>query len=313
MQTRTITRTPPDREPRPASWFATASFAIAFFVLTLRWGSAPAGNEVDPSWTAVMAWAFRHGARWGTDVVFTHGPLGFLHPLASYDPSTHGVFLTAQLAIAALGSVVAALVFRTLDRIGQAWLFASIVVFHASLWADTLWIALLAMSMVALARSIATKATDGTVLALAVSTIVYGAIVAMIKVSLLPLVVLWAVAAPLMCAIDRRPRTALVVTVLFPSVFVALWIAAAQPLAMLPAHLGWSLHIAAAYGHAMGAGASIPVDLLGLAVFGSTAIVLVRLLADARRDGVRAIALLYTGAAQGLIGVGLAQALLPRG
>ena len=38
----------------------------------------------------VLRWASMHGLHWGSEIVFTYGPLGYLYPLNACDPGTYG-------------------------------------------------------------------------------------------------------------------------------------------------------------------------------------------------------------------------------
>src|SRR5258708_848864 len=53
--------------------------APVIFFLVLRFGKAPA-LDLDSGWAAVLRWAFAHRSRFGSEIVFTFGPLGFLFP-----------------------------------------------------------------------------------------------------------------------------------------------------------------------------------------------------------------------------------------
>lgn len=59
----------------------TVVWLVAAIVLTLRLvhlPSAPASAHLDPSWHATLNYAHAHDLRFGRDIVFSYGPLGFL-------------------------------------------------------------------------------------------------------------------------------------------------------------------------------------------------------------------------------------------
>jgi len=51
---------------------------VAFFALSsVTWAPAQIAEGLDDSWMAVLHYGREHGFRFGSDVVFTYGPLGF--------------------------------------------------------------------------------------------------------------------------------------------------------------------------------------------------------------------------------------------
>src|SRR5260370_13664857 len=53
-----------------------AAALVLLAILTLP--SAPPNNEADPSLSAVLSYAHEYGLQFGTQIVSTYGPLGFL-------------------------------------------------------------------------------------------------------------------------------------------------------------------------------------------------------------------------------------------
>src|SRR5690606_1998958 len=56
-------------------------------------------DGVDPSWLGVLNEAVLREWHFGTDILFTYGPLGFLHG-RMYHPETHLLLMAAWLAVA---------------------------------------------------------------------------------------------------------------------------------------------------------------------------------------------------------------------
>ncbi|MBI4860980.1 MAG: hypothetical protein HY815_12105 [Candidatus Riflebacteria bacterium] len=80
---------------------------VAWTVLALALLPLPAilpGAGGDSSWQWALQELRARGARWGTDVVFTYGPLGFVHP-RMYDPRTFHVVFACWAGLAFLGAV----------------------------------------------------------------------------------------------------------------------------------------------------------------------------------------------------------------
>ncbi|WP_313917217.1 hypothetical protein [Tahibacter sp.] len=97
-----------DRQPTPRTrsvtvfdLAATTLVGLLFLIASVRFGGSVAGDELDPSWTMVLRWASMHGLRWGSDIAFTYGPLGYLSPYNACDPAFYGAFVAAQIALAA--------------------------------------------------------------------------------------------------------------------------------------------------------------------------------------------------------------------
>ena len=56
-------------------------------------------SGLDPSWTQVQTHAFTHAWQFGTDIVFTYGPWGFL-ATTLYDPATYRLLIGFWLVLA---------------------------------------------------------------------------------------------------------------------------------------------------------------------------------------------------------------------
>lgn len=109
-----------------------ASTLLALALLPLPASLPGAGG--DSSW----AWALQEfrvrGTRWGTDAVFTYGPLGFVHP-RMYDPRTFFVVFSCWAALAILGAVALVRISTVLSRptiwtVGTAALLAWLAAGH---------------------------------------------------------------------------------------------------------------------------------------------------------------------------------------
>lgn len=251
---------------RAARGSVTVLFALAFFLLTLRTGARVTADDVDSSWTMVMAWAARSGVQWGKDLVFTHGPLGFLHPAAGVTPGSAWRFLAGQVLLGALGSGMAAALFAQLDRRARTLLCAYLVVFHATLWADTLWIVLFGATACAVALQLEHQTRGRMLYVLFCAFGAYAAVVSLIKLSLLPLAgATWA-AILVMCLAARRLGEAATALIAFPASLLIVWWLCGQSVSNLPGFATGFLQISGGYSSAMSAGAPIPVEIGGAVV-----------------------------------------------
>jgi hypothetical protein len=92
----------------------TALF-LSFVVLTLPVPAPDLG--ADSGWSGVLNWAHDHGAQFGTDLIFTYGPLGYLvAPYCLTAPSNSA--LTANMALCL---VAAAGLCLSAWRLGRVW------------------------------------------------------------------------------------------------------------------------------------------------------------------------------------------------
>ncbi|HEX5431447.1 MAG TPA: hypothetical protein VFW83_05745, partial [Bryobacteraceae bacterium] len=69
---------------------------LGFYVLP---GPAPLAPGLDPSWQAALTEAFLHHLQFGKDIVFTHGPWGFLNRPRG-NPSIYPWLVSGRLVLA---------------------------------------------------------------------------------------------------------------------------------------------------------------------------------------------------------------------
>src|SRR5579859_66878 len=78
-------------------WPAILS-ALFVSLVCLTVPSVAADLGADASWSAVLQWAHIHGLQFGTQIVFTYGPLGYLlAPYCLEPPGTGLILLNAAL------------------------------------------------------------------------------------------------------------------------------------------------------------------------------------------------------------------------
>ena len=91
----------------------TAAITLAIALAVARLPDGVASGGLDSSWGSVLRYAHDHGLHFGSDVVFTYGPLG-LAATGSYSGGTTGVATWAALAITLLFVLPIVLVARRL-------------------------------------------------------------------------------------------------------------------------------------------------------------------------------------------------------
>ncbi|MBL8299229.1 MAG: hypothetical protein JNN30_12900 [Rhodanobacteraceae bacterium] len=283
--------TPLPRAPRDRAWFG-ALVALFVAAITLRLGIGPAGTNLDESWSAVIAWAHVHGAQWGSDIVFTYGPLGWLNPYATYNPTLFSTFFLSQIALTLGIAITFGLAANLLHGRDRLLLLAGLVVLSPWLHSDVLLLCALVLSVAAVERIALTPAATrfGSTLALgAVATLC--AALGLLKFSFFPLTIAaWVVGTLLL---QLRGRTAAASGWFFavPTISLAFWIANGQSLNGIGAYLHTSLDMAAGYGHAMGTSGELAPLLVGAAAGAIVAALLLLSLRHARGARLRTFAL----------------------
>ena len=119
--------------PRKSVWWYAAAvllFALTVLVMAPLDTSAafPAWNDLDSSWVAVLRWAYLHHLAFGTQILFPHGPWGFIE--GGFDSSVIAPAWFAWLILAAgySAGLVRIAAFMT-DKAGVAavWLLGAIL------------------------------------------------------------------------------------------------------------------------------------------------------------------------------------------
>src|SRR5208282_2552900 len=115
-----------------ARWIGwPACFALVFTSAFFLSGTQPPPLELDPSWHAALEYAAAHHMQFGTQIVFTFGPLGFLSTRTSL-----GHLLGARIAFAFFWSALVALTATALAKRLAGWVryafLAWLVVFTLS-------------------------------------------------------------------------------------------------------------------------------------------------------------------------------------
>lgn len=246
---------------------AASLVGLLFLVASVRFGGSVAGDELDPSWTMVLRWASLHGLRWGSDIVFTYGPLGYLYPLNACDPASYGSFVAAQIALAAAAGFLFANAWIAQRWPERAVLALAVLVGAPLLAADPVW---LSMPLFALAGMYA-HAVAGRRRALWLLLLVaalYTSTILLIKMSSLLLVLACWLAGTALLWRRRLPRHAAAWLLLIPGCSLALWLFSGQRLGDLLPFLDSVFEISRGYTAAMGVSPPLRYDLYGLAVLG---------------------------------------------
>lgn len=265
-----------------ASWPATIVFALLLFAATFRAG-APAGVDLDASWAMVLNWAHRHGVRWGETLIFSYGPLGYLQPLAVFDPELRTAFLVGRTLLGIGYALVFAATFRALGNVERV-LFAALALVACRLQADMLLLGTAVLAVVVLDRAVRGSAAHrGWYVALAMLALLLNAL-ALMKFTLFVTSALLMLTGVALLLREHRPLAAVIWWVLWCASLLVLWIGHGQRMGDLPAFVQSGFLLVAGYAPAM----SIEPETAVVLVPGLLALMLAALvvLAGLRREPV---------------------------
>ena len=254
-------------------------------VALLGWsiGFETPGPGLDPSWNAGLAMAVHHGLRFGPEIAFTYGPLGFLQSRLVFfgDLAVLSFLYGAALYILFCIGLVWALRRALPTPAALLVAFAAVAWLPLPLLEVSLLVAVLACFWLLEAER-SPRSLDLFVLVAAA----FAAPAALVKLSTGPLVA----ALFLVALIGARAGARRIVAylVLLAAGLAALWVATGQSFGDVPAFLGHTLQIASGYSTAMLRSTDVApwkVTLAVIAAIGSgLALVGAAWLAFARRD-----------------------------
>jgi hypothetical protein len=271
-------------------WLFLLGVGGIYFLAQFRTGGSPAFRELDPSWTAVLAHGYVRGLAWGADIVFTYGPLGFLHPYASWYAPLYDRFLVMQYLLSIAAAVLAAAAFGHMGR-RVRWLAAAIALsWLTSLGADVGWFLGFVFATLIVAHWTANSTAQiGARLVLPVLALVLLTLLTQVKFSLFPLWAFFMLAGGAMIWRAAGVGAALSWLMAGLAFIAGFWIAAGQTITLLPRFLALSFEVSAGYAQGMSFFPRLEIDLLGLALITITG-ALFALLALRNRSSLRALA-----------------------
>jgi hypothetical protein len=265
---------------------ATMLIGLLFLIASVRFGGSVAGDELDPSWTMVLRWASMHGLRWGSDIAFTYGPLGYLSPYNACDPAFYAAFVAAQIALAGAAAFLFANAWFA-QRWPERIVLATAVIFAAPmLAADPVWLSMPVIALIGLYAHAAAGRRRALWLLLVVAAL-YVSTILLIKMSTLLLIVACWLAGTVVLLRARLPHHAVAWLLLVPICSLTLWIASGQRFGDLFPFVATVFEISRGYTAAMGSFPPLRYDLYGLAVVGGSGLVGLWAAWRARRDVAR--------------------------
>jgi len=250
--------------PHAARWIGwPACFALVFVSAFFLSGTRQPALELDPSWQTALEYATAHHWQFGTQIIFTFGPLGFLAA-----PTSLGRLVGARIAFAFFWSALVALMATAFARRLPGWVryafLAWLIVFALSEGLDQTAFWVMATSTISLLVDNSRERWQEPVFVFAFIFLSF------IKASFLTAA--FASLALVVICWMRQPKIwrAVVLALAAPAGLVACWMALGQS----PAHLfPWvrhALELESGYSGAMNLTPKTPVlcaALAGLAVF----------------------------------------------
>ncbi|MEZ0216543.1 MAG: hypothetical protein ACAH89_05385 [Rariglobus sp.] len=203
----------------------------------------PTGPGLDPSWQSTLVYAHREDLQMGRDLIFTYGPLGWLNS-TFYPPGSITAKLVWELAgkLLLVGTLVGiSLRLPRLDR----WLFLTGVLLFVPLFADVLLILVITLTLLAWGLRADTPRW------LAVTVVLGIAVLAQLKFTCTLLSFAGVATTLAGLCLQRHPRRAALLGMVFVSAYLLIWMLAGQPLAALPQYWRQSWDISQGYPWAM--------------------------------------------------------------
>jgi len=242
-------------------WSAAAIVGLAI----LSWPSAagPARTGLDPSWEAALHLALQTGTNFGSDLVFTYGPFGFL----AWAWPWYGAESALSFAfIAATHLLLCAVVFIAARRVLPGW--QALVYAYIAMRAvivlepyEALFVGVIAIAFsILLGRRIGRQAWIVVGLGIVTGIALLGKINVGLFVAAISAVVILAVARPRWPVMGGFVATAAIT-------FLGLWLATGQRITDLVAYATGSFEIIRGYSEAMGVDRTQTDDWVMLAYF----------------------------------------------
>lgn len=249
-------------KPTPFDWFMRG---LAFLVIALGAFFTPGLPvlELDASWRMVLGHAYLHGAQFGTETIFTYGPLGFILGNTYWGGQWASLIFWQALIAVCSAALVCWHIFQ-LKGYARAWALAFFLVWGFS-YPDGAQQILIALAGLTLIRRGGEPWSWSNLALLALLVLL-----SLIKFTNLLLAFTLVVLAGGLDYWLRQKLHALRLPALFAGLFILGWLACGQHLFNLPAYFIHSWQISQGYQDAMGLAATpaqLRTGLLVLTLF----------------------------------------------
>ena len=205
-------------------------------------------TRADASWSAVLGFAQEHNLQFGTDIVFTYGPLGFLAtPLVANERA--GLRLAVDTLLALITAAGLVLVSRRLGTLWRGLLLATTFFLFANIYPRSDLLIEAGIVCWGLLAMVETGRVADFAVSIFIAVAAFGALV---KITLLILACLSAGWVGLDFSFRGRPKRGLWIMVSFVFAFVAGWMLSGQRLLNLGTFLGRAFSTSQGFNLAMG-------------------------------------------------------------
>jgi hypothetical protein len=231
---------------------AALTLAVALAIARLPDGVASGG--LDSSWGSVLRYAHDHGLQFGSDVVFTYGPLG-LAATGSYSGGTTQVATWAAMAITLLFVLPIVMVARRLpwrEAAALLLLVGGLPLIRVCGLDGPVQAGLCCWGILAFTSPTADGGRTGSNRGYGLGLACFVGLIGLAKFSWLVSGGLTLAAVAADAVLRGRHGWATVLLATAAGVFLGGWLALGQPLANLPAFVTGSLEIASGYSRTMG-------------------------------------------------------------
>ncbi|MGB4859882.1 MAG: hypothetical protein WBP11_11215, partial [Dokdonella sp.] len=211
-------------------FLGAAVVAAVAFLSCIQLGARPSGVTAESSWGAVIAHGFASGWSWGSTIISTYGPLGFLTPHLAWNPETATAFRIGQIVLCSLWALMMFAIAHRFSLRQQSIVVVAVLVWYPLLIIDIGWIVPFAFAVMLVHDMHGEAAIGRRRRASTIVTILLLSLLALINYTLLlmwAVVVVYAVVAALM---RRDLRLAVLFGVAMPAVLIAIWLAVGQSL-----------------------------------------------------------------------------------
>ncbi len=279
--------------------------AVAFFLLTIRFGLPPDGESLDASWLTVNAWAFANNIQIGSEQAFTYGPWGIVHPLTGWTEASYSSFLIAMPTFAALTALLVGWSSSRLPPVALLLAAITVAMLGSDLLGDGGWLIAMIMCLALVSSMVGNESGKTVAIAppkastdtLAICLLaVFLAWLSQVKFSLFMATPMIVVGGVLALSLAGRRTLAAILALLYPCAFVVLWLVADQNLSGIPLYVRNGLDTSIQYGAAMGTSMGWPIDVAGLALlFTIGVMLLIRVASEFRQPGQLILTVLVGG------------------
>ncbi|MBP2447286.1 hypothetical protein [Rhizobium leguminosarum] len=246
-------------EPRKTWWMAAVGFLLLFVSLYLKFQPLalhPVRSGLDPSWQAALAYGVEHHLLFGTDLVFTGGPLSSIYT-KQFEPTTAFAVAIISLGIVAFLALSLGSLFSRSGNVlslMSGWVLLSVCMISK----DTL---LLLVPLLGALYGFENDSKRG--LPVTISCGYLSGILALAKFSTFPASILAMLLLDIVAV--RRRRVPLHFLAMAAGLYTGLLISG-QPLAQLPAFLIASVQVSGGYSSAMSLSAYVADLVIWLAM-----------------------------------------------